>query len=598
MTAQLLLAVELLVSPASSHPAWRVRSCGNQGAKLCQALVPMYLTAILSSSLRAGSSGAAAQLFTFQLACACLAPIACRCIRPGAYRDMGTFSKWLTVLGDVSAASVVALTLHPILWHVAPVFVVLAALLVAFTTAAAHHVTLINFPWTFTEGEAWLVVSATVNSLMWLAFSWTSRVAVPISLTHLAAATLQMVEQLDTLPIVVTLTTVLFCCAVSPSIHDLVDSSSSQTEGCNGSQDDPPAHNTRLRQRAGAAGPSSDAASLRESSAYNATSPSHVSAAPGGKSSPRSSVPNGHHKGNGKAPRGSARSVECDAHALHQPGLKAKARSLARLMLLTSAYACVMAVCACYTLQYVFSKTYRVATVLAWAAAVGFGVPGMMLVASWELVPHVVLRKGFHILTLAMFIPVLIVDPPLLAVALAVAFVLMSLCELVRTAEVPVVSGLLSHVVEKFTDSRDEGVFLVSHMSLLMGIAVPLWISVADATGSRGEQQFQLESMPAWSGLVALGISDTAAAVVGTVCGRVKVHRSSSKSVEGLLTGTFAMVASLAAVAVCASVQRDWEWWYRLLWYSLLTCTLEAVTLQLDNCVFPWHACTMMTLLS
>jgi dolichol kinase len=152
--------------------------------------------------------------------------------------------------------------------------------------------------------------------------------------------------------------------------------------------------------------------------------------------------------------------------------------------------------------------------------------------------------------------------------------------------------------VEKFIDCRDEGVFLVSHMSLLMGIAVPLWISIAEPTGSLSGKPFIVELMPGWSGLVALGISDTTAAVVGTKFGKTKVHRTSSKSVEGLLSGTVAMVAMLGAVAVYGGVSRDWQWWGCLMWYSLLTCTLEAVTMQLDNFVFPWHACTLMTLLT
>ena len=182
--AQLLLAVELLVNPSRQHPAWQTRSCRSQGSKLCQALVPMYMTAILARALSVDASVQAVQLFTFQLGASCLAPIACRCIRPGAYSDLGPVGSFLTVLGDVSAATVVALTLKPILWQAPPIFIVAAALLCAFTTAAAHHVTLVHFPKTFTEGEAWLVVAATVNSLMWLAFSWTSRVQL-LSLIHI-----------------------------------------------------------------------------------------------------------------------------------------------------------------------------------------------------------------------------------------------------------------------------------------------------------------------------------------------------------------------------------------------------------------------------
>lgn len=601
--AQLLLAVELLVNPSRPHPAWQARSCRSQGSKLCQALVPMYMTAILARALIVDASGHAIQLFTFQLGASCLAPIACRCIRPGAYSGLGPLGSFLTVLGDVSAATVVALTLKPILWHAPPIFVLAAALLCAFTTAAAHHVTLVHFPKTFTEGEAWLVVSATVNSLMWLAFSWTSRVELPATFDHLSAATTQMVAQLDTLPIVVTLTTVLFCCAVAPPLQDLVtdamhddySSISSHT------RESPVSHSYQLRQRRPAV---SVDTGPEQSAKHNARSPPLTNGHSPSKATKRhlSDAMNGNsHAKNGKSPHQSdvpVYSTPVPAHDLHLRPTKSRARVLARVAMLGSAYACVMIVCAVYTLQYVFARTYRIYTVLAWAGAMLLGVPGMMVIASWELVTHVVLRKGFHLLTLVMFVPVLIADPPLLAIALAVAFVLMSLCELVRGTQVPWISGVLSHIVDKFTDSRDEGVFLVSHMSLLMGIAVPLWISIADPTGILSGKAFIVELMPGWSGLVALGISDTTAAVVGTKYGKTKVHRTSSKSVEGLLSGTLAMVVMLGSVAMYGGVQRDWQWWGCLVWYSMLTCSLEAVTLQLDNFVFPWHACTLMTLLS
>ena len=598
--AQLLLAVELLVNPSRQHPAWQTRSCRSQGSKLCQALVPMYMTAILARALSVDASVQAVQLFTFQLGASCLAPIACRCIRPGAYSDLGPVGSFLTVLGDVSAATVVALTLKPILWQAPPIFIVAAALLCAFTTAAAHHVTLVHFPKTFTEGEAWLVVAATVNSLMWLAFSWTSRVQLPATFDHLSSATIQIVAQLDTLPIVATLTTVLFCCAVAPPLHDLVTYAAQRTAATSTHSHEPGvSHGYQLRPRKPSASERSQQGarhSANRSPLANGRTPSESI------KMPLSDATNGNsHAKNANISLKSSDSTRirsATAHDLHLQPEMSRARCLMRVGVLGSAYACVMIVCALYTLQYVFERAYRIYTVLAWAGAMMLGVPGMMVVASWELVTHVVLRKGFHLLTLAMFVPVLVADPPLLAIALAVAFVIMALCELVRGARVPWISGVLSHVVEKFTDSRDEGVFLVSHMSLLMGIAVPLWISIAEPTGSLSGKPFIVELMPGWSGLVALGISDTTAAVVGTKYGRTKVHRTSSKSVEGLLSGTVAMVVMLGSVAVYGGMQRDWLWWGCLLWYSLLTCTLEAVTLQLDNFVFPWHACTLMTLLS
>lgn len=66
-------------------------------------------------------------------------------------------------------------------------------------------------------------------------------------------------------------------------------------------------------------------------------------------------------------------------------------------------------------------------------------------------------------------------------------------------------------LTEPFRDERDVGIVILTPMYLLLGCAMPMWVSHAlSADASWG-----LVSLPAAAGILSLGIGDTAAALVG-----------------------------------------------------------------------------------
>ena len=61
--------------------------------------------------------------------------------------------------------------------------------------------------------------------------------------------------------------------------------------------------------------------------------------------------------------------------------------------------------------------------------------------------PTILVRKGYHLLALALFAPALTLEPQLLAVSLAVALALLVAVEVVRLGQVPFIGGFAAQVV-------------------------------------------------------------------------------------------------------------------------------------------------------
>lgn len=145
---------------------------------------------------------------------------------------------------------------------------------------------------------------------------------------------------------------------------------------------------------------------------------------------------------------------------------------------------------------------------------------------QWNLI----VRKAFHIGAVVMFLPAVVLgwqSTLLLCVATAVAAKVMILLEFARALRVfPrwLWLGVHRHMT-KYTDTRDSGCFILCHIYLLLGCALPLWLTLAGAVDGR----FQLLVQPGsdsgelhpsallllLSGVLAVGVGDAVAACVG-----------------------------------------------------------------------------------
>jgi len=295
-------------------------------------------------------------------------------------------------------------------------------------------------------------------------------------------------------------------------------------------------------------------------------------------------------------------------------------------------------------------------------------------------IPLIVVRKGFHLLALFIFAPVYFLDPKFLQIAAAIAFSLLLILESLRCSFKEIktrvdqeeegvekepkrrvvtrsrcsrfllainngIHDSLESVFGRFIDERDGGPVYITHLTLLLGIALPLWMNGADGWESEGTKG---KAKGGWiiglSGLVILGVGDTVAAVVGKLCGRwrmfaqagngdvegvagrvdpgekeigVKSERDftdlnsdlsdsaqyschNKKTIEGTVAGAGAMMMTWILIVLCVNNKVKDE---LIPWMGLTSVTLffgallEASTSLLDNLIVPpWYLAHLLLL--
>lgn len=167
-----------------------------------------------------------------------------------------------------------------------------------------------------------------------------------------------------------------------------------------------------------------------------------------------------------------------------------------------------------------------------WLAIIAVVIPTVQAKsARWA---HVDLRrKVWHITVVAMFLPVgLPSHAAFTKLAMAVATFAFLAVEFLRVTTVPPVGPAVHRALLRYLDPRDTcGPIIVSHIFLLLGISVPVYLCNSPA------------------GIVCLGLGDAAASVFGRRYGRHKwaLPRGNKKSVEGTLCFVAAATAGLAA---------------------------------------------------
>lgn len=166
-------------------------------------------------------------------------------------------------------------------------------------------------------------------------------------------------------------------------------------------------------------------------------------------------------------------------------------------------------------------------------------------------------RKVFHFMMVAMFLPLTYIDPAFVALALAIVLVLFLLLDLLRASQLPPLSKPLASFLAPYVDGRDlRGPVVVSHIFLLIGCAIPLWLSlgtlprvtsvgVDDVTTAGWELPAREVAMV--SGVVCVGLGDAAASLIGRRYGHRKWLWGGGKSLEGSLAFALAVFAGLAA---------------------------------------------------
>ncbi|KAJ1853395.1 dolichol kinase [Coemansia sp. RSA 1822] len=194
-----------------------------------------------------------------------------------------------------------------------------------------------------------------------------------------------------------------------------------------------------------------------------------------------------------------------------------------------------------------------------------------------KLVLHIK-RKSYHILAVFLFAPAFVATPLVLHIGFTLALCVFVCAESVRVLCLNGWGGQMTRFMRRFTDARDVGLVVTAHFYLLIGCAVPVWLD-----NTRGCVEAAL------AGVLALGVADTCASLVGLRFGSIK-WPATVKTVEG----TCAFIVSLVVAVECVRWAKGFG--YEItpsygVMGSLVVCVamgvLEALTDQNDNLVIP-----------
>ena len=145
------------------------------------------------------------------------------------------------------------------------------------------------------------------------------------------------------------------------------------------------------------------------------------------------------------------------------------------------------------------------------------------------------------------------------------------LCEYLRYCAVYPVGATLHFFLSQFLDSKDSGLVILSHGYLLSGCAAGLWVE----SQSRITQQL---------GVLALGVGDAVASIVGRQYGRIHWPLS-NKTVEGTFGFVASMITSVTFLRIFGLVEA-----FRMVPFTVvmvLLAMIEGLSEQNDNIVLP-----------
>lgn len=164
----------------------------------------------------------------------------------------------------------------------------------------------------------------------------------------------------------------------------------------------------------------------------------------------------------------------------------------------------------------------------------------------------------------------------------------MNLFQVIRFSALEPFAGVIEKCFESFRDDKDSGYLTLTHIYLLVGCALPLWIYPTNA----------VHSLLPYSGLISIGFGDTAASVVGSLFGR-NHWPDSLRTVEGSFAAAIAQV--VASIWMWDSMNPEIALsageLFGIFIVSNFVSYVEASTSQIDNLFLPvYHNLSMCIL--
>ncbi|EPE09466.1 dolichol kinase [Ophiostoma piceae UAMH 11346] len=165
-------------------------------------------------------------------------------------------------------------------------------------------------------------------------------------------------------------------------------------------------------------------------------------------------------------------------------------------------------------------------------------------------------RKVFHFVMVAVLLPATFIDPAFAGLALALVLSVFLLLDLLRASQLPPLSRPIATFLTPYVDGRDlRGPVVISHIFLLIGCAIPLWLSLASLPRSLSADcstgwEVPTRDVSMVSGVICVGLGDAAASLIGRRWGRRKWVWGGGKSLEGSVAFATAVFIGLMAASL------------------------------------------------
>lgn len=227
-----------------------------------------------------------------------------------------------------------------------------------------------------------------------------------------------------------------------------------------------------------------------------------------------------------------------------------------------------------WLIDYLFATHHRVGLFSLWISTLGACIS---FATSWSRLvgqTNSLVRKVFHLATCAVFITGYNQDIDFTRFASGAMLVVMFVLELIRIWDLWPLGKNLERVCNALRGKWDNRYLTLSHMYLLVGTMLPLWILPKDD---------EISKILLSSGLISVGIGDTAAAVVGTLFGRTKLGVKSEKTIEGLLANVISMVLfKLIWIGFSGALKE-----FGFIMAAMSTALVETISKNCDNLILP-----------
>lgn len=233
-----------------------------------------------------------------------------------------------------------------------------------------------------------------------------------------------------------------------------------------------------------------------------------------------------------------------------------------------------------WVFSFVFSEPLkRLSLCIYWVIVICASVVRFYNISKNSKIERILLRKYYHLMAVSMFLPALIFQAKFLDLAFGAALGVFMALEIVRVWRIWPLGQPVHHFMNAFTDHRDSDILIVSHFSLLLGCALPIWMSSG----------YNDRPLAPFAGILSLGIGDTMASMVGYKYGVLRWSKTGKKTIEGTAAGITSVLATCSVLlpVLASTGYIVTEHWSSLVVAVIVSGLLEAYTTQLDNAFIP-----------